>query len=119
MQFRVDPRSAAVVLLLASVCAYAQTDAPTDSANTTASAAPTKKQIRQQNHALEKTVRHTLSATKHLDSSNIVIVARNGNVTLEGSVLDSGQIDLAGKSAAGAPGVKHVDNRITLHEPGN
>jgi hyperosmotically inducible periplasmic protein len=119
MRFRVDPRPAVMVLMMASAFAYAQTDASTDTGNTTSAAAPTKKQIRQQNHALEKMVRQTLTKTKHLDSSDIVIVARNGNVTLDGSVPDPSQIDVAGKSAASVPGVKHLDNRVTLREAGN
>jgi hyperosmotically inducible periplasmic protein len=116
MQFRIDPHYAVAVLLLASVGSHAQTDASTENASSSTGTSLTKKQIRHQNFALEKTVRHTLQKTKNLDSSNIVIVARGGNVTLEGSVLEAGQIDLAGESAARAPGVKHVDNRITVRE---
>lgn len=116
MQFRIDPRYAAVVLLLASVCSYAQTDASTENASSSTGTSLTKKQIRHQNLALENTVRHTLQKTKNLDSSNIVVVARSGNVTLEGSVPEAGQIGLAAESAARAAGVKHVDNRITVRE---
>jgi osmotically-inducible protein OsmY len=104
-----------VVAATSSALVYAQTDSSTD----TTTSAPTKKEIRAQNHALEKSVRRSLVKTRNLDTSNIVVIARNGTVTLNGGVLDSAEIERAAAAARATPGVIHVNNEITIREPGN
>jgi hyperosmotically inducible periplasmic protein len=120
MQLRVYSRAvAAAIFTVSSVCAYAQTSGANGDDGATVSAAPTKKEIRAQNHALEKAVRRALTRTKGLDASGVVVIARGGRVTLAGSVPDASQIDLAGKSATSTTGVKSVDNRVTVREVGS
>jgi hyperosmotically inducible protein len=104
------------VAALASIPAYSQSSA-TDT--TAASPAPTKKQMRAQNRALEKAIRKSFQKVQNLDPAGIFIVPRNGNVTLEGDVPEAAQIDLAGQAAAATPGVTHVNNKIHLRYPGN
>jgi hyperosmotically inducible periplasmic protein len=90
---------------------YAQTD--------TASAAPTKKEIRKQNHQLELKVRHALTATKRLDSAGIVIVARGGEVTLDGDAPDADQIQVAAATTSKVSGVTDVRNLLHVREAGH
>jgi hyperosmotically inducible periplasmic protein len=99
---------------LASLPAYAQSDATSAS-----SAAPTKKEMRAQNRALAKAIRKNFAQAKDLDSTDIFVIPRNGNVSLAGDVPEASQIDLAGKIAAATPGVTHVSNKISLRYPGN
>jgi hyperosmotically inducible protein len=99
-----------------SIPAYSQSDAMSASA---ASPAPTKKQLRTQNRALEKAVRKSFSKVQGLDSSGIFIIPHSGNVTLEGDVTEASQIDIAGHAAAATPGVTHVNNKITIRYPGD
>jgi hyperosmotically inducible periplasmic protein len=105
-----------VAVVAASIASVTPVSAQTDSA---ASATPGKKAARKQNHQLELKVRHALTATRHLDSSGIVILARGSEVTLEGDVPDDGQIQLAAASAAKVAGVTGVNNELHVHEPGN
>lgn len=100
----------------ASVPAYSQSDA---SGTTAAAPAPTKKQIRAQNRALEKAIRKSFQKVKNLDATGIFIIPRNGSVTLDGDVPEAAQIDLAGQAAAATPGVTHVNNKISVRYPGN
>jgi hyperosmotically inducible periplasmic protein len=65
----------------------------------------TKQNLRKQNHQLEKNVRHALSKTTNLDSAAIVVLARNGAITLDGSGFGSEQIQLAANTAASVSGV--------------
>ncbi|WP_109476269.1 BON domain-containing protein [Paraburkholderia sp. C35] len=95
--------------------AYAQTDA----AASAAAAPPTKKAVRMQNHQLEIKVRHALTATKHLDSSGIVILARGGEVTLLGEAPDASQLTVAQNVASKVAGVTGVTNNMHVSEPGN
>ena len=66
------------------------------------------------NRALQKSVLHTLSKTKGLRVSNITIVARSGVVTLEGSVPEESQVELATRAAQSVPGVTEVKNALIL-----
>jgi osmotically-inducible protein OsmY len=109
-----------VAVAAATIAGAAPTYAQTDTAaSSTSAAAPTKKVIRKQNHQLEIKVRHALTATKHLDSSDIVILARGGEVTLLGEVPDASQITVAGSVAGKVPGVTGVTNNVRVYEPGN
>lgn len=100
--------------------AHAQAAASSGDASSASTMAPTsKKQMRSDNHMLSRAVRKTLTKTKGLASSEIAVLSRNGKVTLDGTVTDDSQIKLAGDAAAATAGVKQVDNRLTVAEPGN
>jgi hyperosmotically inducible protein len=107
--------AALAMAALTSIPAYSQSE----STNDAGPSAPTKKELRAQNRALEKAVRKSFAKTKNLDPSGIYVIPRNGTVTLEGDVIDASQIDLAGQAAAATSGVAHVNNKITIRYPGN
>jgi hyperosmotically inducible periplasmic protein len=117
-------RIAAVFITVAAVFAVPfaraqDTPASGDGAATSGMAPTSKKQMRSNNRMLSKAVRKSLTKTKGLVSADIVVLSRNGKVTLDGTVRDDSQIKLAADAAAATPGVKQVDNRITVAEPGN
>lgn len=101
------------LIVLASLNAYAQ-----DEAASPAAAAPTAKQTKQANRALQRKVRATLARTKGVSVANISVRARGGDVTLAGSVPEASQIDLATQAAQGVPGVKSVKNALSIRAEG-
>ncbi|HTJ95787.1 MAG TPA: BON domain-containing protein [Pararobbsia sp.] len=107
----------ASLLALSISAAHAQAS---DTAAASAAAAPsaklTKKQARAANHKLAQAVRKALYGTKGLVSSDITVLARNGVVTLDGTVPDQPQIDLAGQTAQGVSGVTSVRNNVQLYQ---
>ncbi|NML97086.1 BON domain-containing protein [Paraburkholderia sp. RP-4-7] len=70
------------------------------------------------NRALQKNVRRALSRSKGLSVANILVRAQGGAITLQGTVPESGQIDLATKIAGGVAGVTSVVNRLTVSAVG-
>jgi hyperosmotically inducible protein len=87
------------LIVVASLNAYAQSsDAMAASG---AMAAPSAKSTKAANRALQRTVR-----------------ARNGAVTLEGSVPEQGQSDIATQAAQGVAGVTSVKNDLTIRAIG-
>lgn len=108
-----------IPLAIAALTGVSTANAQTDTAASSTSAPPTKKQARTQNHQLETKIRHTLTKTKHLDSSGITILVKNGKVTLEGNVPDDDQIQRAVSTVSGVPGVTGVTNNLMVRQPGN
>ncbi|CAB3803774.1 hypothetical protein LMG28614_05885 [Paraburkholderia ultramafica] len=102
------------LIVLASLNAYAQSS----EAEAPAAAAPTAKQTKAENRALQRKVRSTLSKTKGVSVANITVRARGGDVTLAGSVPEQSQIDLATQATQGVPGVKSVKNALTIRAEG-
>ncbi|TDG02370.1 BON domain-containing protein [Paraburkholderia guartelaensis] len=94
-----------------SVSAWAQ-------GNEAGTAPATSQSSKQANHALEKKVRAALDHAKDIKVENILIRARGGAVTLEGTVPDSSQVDKAAQVAQGVAGVTSVKNALTIKEPG-
>nr|WP_274608294.1 BON domain-containing protein [Paraburkholderia sp. PGU19] len=45
------------------------------------------------------------------------VTAKNGAVTLNGTVTDASQIDKVEKIARGVPGVTSVANKLTVRKP--
>lgn len=103
------------LVVLASLNAYAQ---GSDTAATAATTAPTAKQTKAANRALQKKVRATLARTKGLTVGNIIVRARDGAVTLEGSVPEQAQIELATNAAQGVAGVTSVKSALTIRAIG-
>ncbi|RFU49543.1 BON domain-containing protein [Paraburkholderia sp. DHOC27] len=104
------------VIVLASLNAYAQSS-DADAASAPA-AAPSAKSVKASNRALQRSVRKALSRTKGLSVNNIVVRARSGAVTLEGSVPEQPQVDLATQAAQGVAGVTSVKNALTIRAIG-
>lgn len=111
---------AGAVVALASLNVQAQTADASAAAVTTApatSAATAKadrKAARKADHALERTVRKALAKDKAVDVTKITVRARNGAVTLLGTVPDQDQIDAATQAAKDVTGVTSVNNALTL-----
>lgn len=115
--------AACVGLALASFFAYAQTTeqgvtAPTDATQQQATASRAQhRAARLANRKLAREVRAALVRDPHISVANVVVVARDGAVTLEGSVPEAPQIDRATQVATGVAGVSSVKNALTLRQP--
>ncbi|MBB5499460.1 BON domain-containing protein [Paraburkholderia sp. MM5384-R2] len=105
------------LVVLASLNAYAQSSEAAATA-APAATAPTAKQTRAANRALQKKVRATLARTKGLTVGNITVRAREGAVTLEGSVPEQAQIELATNAAQGVAGVTSVKSALSIRAMG-
>jgi hyperosmotically inducible periplasmic protein len=104
--------SIALMMSFGIQAAHAQDDTAAPAAK------PTHKQKWHADHKLEGQVRHALTTNK-IESSDIRVVARNGVVTLDGTVQDESQIAQATTVAQGVTGVKSVKNNLSKHEAGN
>jgi hyperosmotically inducible protein len=100
------------VFAVAFACqAYAQASGAADASATPAPSA--KKTVRTANHRLALAVRHALSRTKDLDVARVVVLARSGKISLNGSMPTQNQVDKATDVAKGVPGVISVNNQLT------
>ncbi|TDN61321.1 BON domain-containing protein [Paraburkholderia sp. BL10I2N1] len=110
------------LLIAASVHAYAQSSEAAPAAPATAStthAARTQyKSMKAANRALQRQVRTALSRTRGVTVSNITVRAVDGAVTLQGSVPEQSQIDLAVEAAKGVQGVKSVRSALSIRPVG-
>ncbi|NLP65438.1 BON domain-containing protein [Paraburkholderia sacchari] len=82
-----------------------------------APAASTAREVRKANRALSRKVYAALAKHKEIDAGNISIVARDGAVTLNGTVEEQSQIDTVATVAKAVPGVKSVTNKLTVLKP--
>jgi len=101
-----------VLASFSSISAYAQAS---DAMAAPSAAAPSSKQA---NRALQKSVRRALAKAKGLDVSNILVRARGGAVTLEGTMPELQQGDIATQTAQGVAGVTSVKNALTVRAIG-
>lgn len=69
------------------------------------------------NGTLRRRVKAALKNTKGLTAYDIAVRAKSGEITLQGSVKNQEQIDLAGKVASNVPGVISVKNTLTVTRP--
>jgi hyperosmotically inducible periplasmic protein len=104
--------------------AYAQNDAssgavPASSMSSSASApATSRKAMKAADRKLARAVRKSIEHVKGLDATHIAIVAKDGSVTLTGSVPAAPQIDLAVQQAKTVPGVTNVTSRLEVGQLG-
>ena len=68
--------------------------------------------------ALEATVGRALADDRHVNAMQIKIVVRQGAVTLTGIAADAEERDRAEAIVRRVPGVRQVENRILVDEPG-
>lgn len=85
----------------------------------TVASGASKAAIRAENRALQKAVLRSLSKTKGLDASNIVVVARSKMVTLNGSVPEASQVELAIAVARRVSGVGDVKSNLGVRPEGS
>ena len=113
--------AALIACAATSVSSLAQSSSDTSNATVNAvsasdSVASSPKAIRAANRALTKQVLKTLSRTRQLDSSRIFVKARNGNVTLSGTVPEADQMPLAMSATQRVAGVSSVSNMLRLQD---
>ncbi|CAD6562927.1 BON domain-containing protein [Paraburkholderia sabiae] len=112
----------AILIALASahICAQPGTSGASAASNATAVAASggtSAKDVRAANRALRKKVYAAIAKYKEINAGDISVVAKNGAVTLDGTVVDASQIDKVAEIARGVPGVTSVTNRLTVQKP--
>ena len=111
--------AAGLLIALASVHAWAQSAATgaESSGAAAASAAPPAKSDRAANRALRRKVYSAIVKHKEISAGNISVVAKGGDVTLYGTVVDASQIDKVTEIARGVPGVNSVTSKLTVEKP--
>jgi osmotically-inducible protein OsmY len=112
----------AALIALVSVHVWAQpgasaTSAASNGAAVAASGGMTAKESRTANRALRGKVYAAIVKHKEISAGDISVVAKGGNVTLDGTVVDASQIDKVTEIAKGVPGVTSVTNRLTVKKP--
>lgn len=107
-----------IFALLAALSTHTSAQASgAPAASEAALAAPTAREVRKANRALSRKVYAALATHKDIDAGNISIVARNGAVTLNGTVTESSQLGVVAEIAKGVPGVTSVTNRLSVQRP--
>ena len=114
--------ASAALIVLASVHAWAQPGASSSSAASNpsavaASGGTTAKESRRANRALRRKVYAAIVKHSEISAGDISVVAKGGNVTLDGTVVDASQIDKVSEIARGVPGVTSVTNRLAVKRP--
>ncbi|NIE64153.1 BON domain-containing protein [Burkholderia sp. Ax-1719] len=116
--------AAALTLALSATAAYAQSDAMPASmpmSNDAAPAAPAAHSghATKADRALGRAVRRALGKTQGFDVSGVFVRARDGAVTLSGTVRSGDQIRQAEDVTRSVQGVTSVTNKLTLFHGGN
>ncbi|PRF71544.1 transporter [Burkholderia multivorans] len=83
-------------------------------AQTPASANVPSAQRKAADRKLKRRVSTALARTKNLNATRILVRARNGDVTLAGSVTDTAQMNLAVAIAGRVDGVTSVSNQLRI-----
>lgn len=68
--------------------------------------------MKKADHSLRAKVASALKKSKGVNADDVTVRARDGKVTLQGTVPDGQQAEKAGSVAAGVGGVKSVDNHL-------
>jgi hyperosmotically inducible periplasmic protein len=69
------------------------------------------------NRALRRQVYNAIAKHKEISAGNISVVARDGAVTLSGTVRNASQVGTVAEIAKGVPGVISVTNKLTVAQP--
>ena len=77
-------------------------------------AAPTG---RKADRALRRKVYAAIGKYKEISAGDISVIAKDGAVTLNGTVTEAAQIGRAEAIARGVPGVTSVTNKLTVKKP--
>ena len=109
----------AALIVLASPHAWSQTgdtaSASSGAASASGMAAPATG--RAANRALRRKIYAAIGKHKEISAGNISVVAKDGAVTLNGTVTDGAQVDKVAEIAKSVPGVISVINRLTVQRP--
>ncbi|BCF99864.1 hypothetical protein PPGU19_044330 [Paraburkholderia sp. PGU19] len=113
----------AALFVAASMNAWPQSGQPASGAasvpgasamTASGTAAPTG---RKADRALRRKVYAAIGKQKEISAGNIGITAKDGAITLNGSVTDASQIDKVVEITKGVPGVTSVTNKLTVQKP--
>ncbi|WOD20547.1 BON domain-containing protein [Paraburkholderia kirstenboschensis] len=114
----------AAAIIATSMSAWSQTSgmasAPagaTGSSATTASSATSPTTGRKADRALRRKVYAAIAKHKEIDAGNISVIAKDGAVTLNGTVTDAAQIDAVADIAKSVSGVASVTNKLVVKKP--
>jgi hyperosmotically inducible periplasmic protein len=113
----------ATLILAASGSAWSQSGQPASAAAGMAAAsaaeasAASPANARKANRALRRQVYAAIGKHKEISAGNISVIARNGAVTLNGSVTDASQVNQVAEIAKSVPGVTSVTNKLTVQKP--
>ena len=107
---------ALVPVFVVTTTAFAQStpSVPASSATTIS-----KKQAHRANWHIETQVRKALTRTQGLATSDIRVVARGNTVTLDGTVPEQNQVQLAQNAALVAAPAKSIVNNLSVKEAGH
>ena len=105
-----------VVLAVASLDASAQSEASAPGATVVAAPSSASSAI-PGNTRLRRAVYAAIVKQKGIQGGSIGVTARNGAVTLNGTVMDAAQVDKVAEIARGVPGVTSVINKLTVQKP--
>jgi osmotically-inducible protein OsmY len=72
---------------------------------------------RKANRALRRKIYAAIAKQKEINAGDISVIAKDGAVTLNGTVTDSSQFDKVAEIARGVPGVTSVTNKLTVNKP--
>jgi hyperosmotically inducible periplasmic protein len=72
---------------------------------------------RKANRALRRQVYNAIAKHKEISAGNISVVARDGAVTLNGTVTNASQVGTVAEIAKSVPGVISVTNKLTVEQP--
>lgn len=109
--------TASIAALLASASASVWAQGSETAGASAAPAASTAKEMRKANRALSRKVYAALAKHKEIEAGSISVVARDGAVTLNGSVTEASQIETAIGVAKTVPGVKSVTSKLSVQRP--
>jgi hyperosmotically inducible periplasmic protein len=122
MNIRTVVTRAAMILMLATATAsaVAQNPLPDNATQSGPAASQTTsttgaRAARKANRQLVKRVSEVLARTRGLDSTRILVSAKNGVVTLSGTTTDSVQAGLAVAAAQQVQGVLMVKNQLRIN----
>ncbi|ORT83170.1 BON domain-containing protein [Burkholderia puraquae] len=104
----------AALALVAVTSAHATGDQAASTVATGSVGVADKKVTKAENLRLQKGVIRALSGTRGLNATNIAVIARRGEITLRGSVVDSRQAEVATAVASSVSGVSAVKNDLMI-----
>jgi hyperosmotically inducible protein len=108
------------LMLASSINAWSQTSetvAASGGAAAAASGAQGRKTAKQADRALRKQIYAAIGKYKAIDAGDISVSARNGAVTLNGTVKDASQISQVADIARSVSGVTSITNKLTVSRP--
>ncbi|WP_322044826.1 BON domain-containing protein [Paraburkholderia sp. J67] len=106
-----------ILMMATSVVSFGGVSSEALAQGDTPLAAPSAKNVRKANRALSRKVYAALAQHKEIDAGTISVVARNGAITLDGSVKAANEIDTVAAVAKTVPGVTSVTNRLSVQRP--